>query len=58
MVIDDEIADEKIADKPECNYHFLAPRRNCIPHCQALQDLPDMSQVSLNKYNKINLPAL
>jgi hypothetical protein len=40
-------------DKPERNYHFPAPGRNCISHHQALQDFPDTSQVSLHKNNEI-----
>jgi hypothetical protein len=45
-------------DKLAHNTHFLAPDRNFMTHCQALQDFPVMSQVRLHKNNKINLPIL
>jgi hypothetical protein len=45
-------------DKLERNCHFPASGRNCTTHCQALQDFPDTSQVSLHKNNKFNLPIL
>jgi hypothetical protein len=44
-------------DKPERNCHFSVPGRNCMTHRQALQDLPDTSQISLHK-NNIILPML
>jgi hypothetical protein len=35
--------------KPERNYHFSAPGRNCMTYRQELQDIPDTSQVSVHK---------
>jgi hypothetical protein len=46
------------ADIVTCNCLLSAPGRNCMTHRQALQDFPDMSQVSLHKKNKINIPFL
>jgi hypothetical protein len=42
----------------ERNCHFTVPGWNCMTHSQALQRFPHMSQVSLHKNNKIDLPML
>jgi hypothetical protein len=43
------------AFKSECNCHFSAQGRNCMSHCQALQDAPNIGKVLLHKSNKIKL---
>jgi hypothetical protein len=42
----------------ERNRHLSARGWNCMTHRQALQGVPDTSQVLLYKNNKINLPIL
>jgi hypothetical protein len=36
-----------LAGEVERNCHFTVPGWNCMTHCQALQDFPGTSQVSL-----------
>jgi hypothetical protein len=45
-----------LTDETECNFYFSAPSCNCMTHHQALQVIPDTSQVSLHQNNTTNLP--
>jgi hypothetical protein len=45
-------------DKLQCSCHLPAPGRNRMTHCEALEDFPNIRQISLHKNNKINFPVL